>query len=82
MRRLLLPFLVAAGLLACAPTMRQILTDKTIQYTKCGHVEVACQDDACSNVAGGPWRAQACGTQYRCTDTGGNVVCAPETTAQ
>ncbi len=82
MHRLLLPFLLVVGLLACAPTMRQILTDKTAAYTKCGTVMVQCVDDACTNVAGGPWRAQACGTLYRCTDTAGNVVCVPETTAQ
>ena len=82
MRRLLPALLLLAGSLGCAPTMREILIDQTAQYTKCGHVNVDCSDDNCSNVAGGPWRAMACGTQYRCTNTAGNVVCAPETTAQ
>ena len=80
MRRLLLPFVLASFLatLSCAPTMRQILTDQTAQYTQCGVVEVDCVDDNCSNVAGGPWMATACATRYRCTNTNGQVVCAPQ----
>lgn len=78
MLRLLLPLLLLVGPLACAPTMREILTDQTAQYTQCGHVVVECVDDACSNVAGGPWTATACGTHYRCTNTAGQVVCVPQ----
>jgi hypothetical protein len=62
---------------SCAPTMRMILTDRTAVYTQCNYVEVECVDEDCSNVAGGPWMATACGTRYRCTETDGNVVCAP-----
>jgi hypothetical protein len=81
MRPLLLPVvLVVLGFLvsACAPTMRQILTDQTAQYTQCGVVQVECADENCSNVAGGPWMATACATRYRCTNTNGKVVCEPQ----
>lgn len=74
--RLLLTVVVLLGC-SCAPSMRQILTNDTAVYTRCDHVEVECADEECSNVQGGPWMATACGTRYRCTNTGGHVVCAP-----
>jgi hypothetical protein len=73
-----LGFLIASFSLSCAPTMQQILTDQTAQYTQCGVVQVECSDENCSNVAGGPWMATACGTRYRCTNTNGQVVCVPQ----
>jgi hypothetical protein len=77
--RLLLALLLAFGLSAgCAPTMHQILIEKTATYTQCGHVQVECSDPDCTNVAGGPWIATACAVRYRCTDTGGHVVCVPQ----
>ena len=70
---------VAAFLLvcSCAPTVRQGLVHDTAVYTQCDFVQVDCVDEDCSNVAGGPWMATACGTRYRCTNTSGHVVCAP-----
>ncbi len=72
--------LLALGLTgpACAPTMHQILIEKTAAYTQCGHVQVECSDADCTNVAGGPWMATACATRYRCTETAGQVVCVPQ----
>jgi hypothetical protein len=75
-------FLFAVALLSliasCAPSMRQVLINDTATYTRCNFVEVDCVDEACSNVQEGPWMATACGTRYRCTNTGGNVVCVPQ----
>lgn len=62
----------------CAPTMHQILIEKTATYTQCGHVQVDCGDPDCSNVAGGPWNATACAVRYQCTETAGQVVCVPQ----
>jgi hypothetical protein len=70
--------LVCSSAVGCAASMRQMLVEQTAQYTRCGHVEVECVDENCSNVAGGPWMATACGTRYRCTNTGGHVVCVPQ----
>lgn len=79
MRLVLLLLAVVLSSAGCVPTltMRQILINDTATYTQCDHVEVECVDEDCSNVQGGPWMATACGTRYRCTNTGGHVVCAP-----
>lgn len=76
MRYLFALLLLAAS---CTPYMteRMQLMHDTAAYTACDHVEVECVDENCSNVAGGPWFAMACGTRYRCTRTAGQVVCAP-----
>jgi hypothetical protein len=77
MRLVLLLLAVVLLMVGCAPTMRQILIHDTAVYTQCDHVEVECVDEDCSNVQGGPWMATACGTRYRCTNTGGHVACVP-----
>jgi len=69
---------LCAALCACGPTIRETLMMDTANYTQCGHVDVECVDDDCSNVQGGPWMATACGTRYRCTNTAGEVVCVPK----
>jgi len=79
--RLLLASLGLLLFASCMPgygySPRQHLATATANYTRCGHVVVDCVDEECSNVRGGPWTATACGTRYRCTNTAGEVVCAP-----
>ena len=74
--------LVAVGMVTAScvatPSTREMLMRDTAEYTQCGHVTVGCVDEECSNIKGGPWQAEACGTKYECSHHNGEVFCKPE----